>query len=153
MVFLQERLMKTVSWVSEHLRQSIYRLGTQKINLAGYKSMWLYFLVLRPLFSGATSEKLAPTWFLPIIVSWPMRALCLNLNCIIQICFHVDILLSFFFPEKYCAILIYRFHFLNFRFVFLYYFLDYVVPFASLYANIFDSLYLAHCVGDLYLVH
>lgn len=58
-----------------------------------------------------------------------------------------------FFSEKYCAILIYRFQFLNFRFVFLHYFLDYVVPFASLYANIFDSLYLAHCVRDLYLVH
>lgn len=149
--------MKAVSWVLKLLRKSIYCLGTWKINLAGYKSIWLYFLGLRPLSSGPTSEKFAPTSF-PSSLWVGHWALCSVFESQLYYsdmfsCWRIFII---FFPEKYCALLNYRFLFLNFRFVYflgLHYFLDYVVPFASLHANIFDSLYLAHCVGDLCLVH
>lgn len=146
----QERLIKAISLV---LADRVYiALGPRKsiwlgIKLCSYISwtsdLGRYILVL-PWRSSCQPDLL-------VIVSWSIRILCLDLDGIIQICFHIDIILSLKKKTTSYAFDL-QIQVFCFIIVFLHYFLDYVVPLTLLFAYIFDSLCHINCVGGLQLL-
>lgn len=142
--------MKFVPWVPTSLRQSFIALGPGKSTELGMKLCALFScpraLLDGPWPSRAALEKLVPPWFLPTIVNRPIDSTFESQLCLSDmfLCWHIFI--KFFFSERCCMFLIYkfRFFFFNFRIVSWHYFLDYVV--ASLIASIFDSLCLENII-------
>lgn len=90
----QERLIKAISlvladrvYIALGPRKSIW-LGIKLCSYISWTSDFGRYILMLPWRSSCQPDLL-------VIVSWSIRILCLDLDCIIQICFHIDIILSF----------------------------------------------------------